>query len=345
MQLPPDNHNLNTAFVARSHAPKRTADAAPSATVKPKPMPSVSGQQRHESVSTPTVGLEGRPNKNSEPASARGRPEISFDQLIDAIQFSHVDRAAAQARDLALNMQSLSAKQSWVFSNQHQPSRNLIYSSPSARELGNVKRSSGSVHSGSSTQQQQQQQPIKDGNNEKKAPTDGRYALSSTRIPTQNNAHNDARYFDMDSTNPATSTVSLFTANSATSPRFAAISSGIKRKNNPPKKQSSDPHGKPTVDQKQTTSCNQQQPKVASTELFLLPTASATSSSSNGNNKIEMLVCSLNGLIDGIATGSSTDASRYLKVGVFLFLLMLSFKIGFRYKRSMLLWLLCLLGT
>lgn len=329
MQISSENQNPNTAFVERSNVPpKRRTDGAKQNSVKTISIPPVSStsgqQQRHESVSTSTVDLNGRPNKNADSRTAiRPDSEISFDQLIDAINFSNVDRAAAQERDLnlALNLYALPTNHSWADSNKHQPSRNLFFASPSARELGTAKRSSGSGHSSSSSSQQQ---PIKDVHTERRTPSSQVPTSSSTKYPSHDsNSRNRSRFFDIESTNP-TSSASLFNPNIAASPRFAAISSGIKRKgnnNNPSKHQSNDHHGNPEHN-KPSNACSQQ-PKLASTELFLLPTAGSASSPPSSSsiedaNNIRMVVCSLSGMIDGNSTPSANaEASRYLQVGVF----------------------------
>lgn len=291
------------------------------------PATSSCGQQRHESIATSTVDLNGRPLKNSGSAittSNRSRPDqvkLSFDQLIDSINFSNVDRAAVQERELslmALNLYSLPSNHSWTDTNQRQPARNnLFYSSPSTKELGNVKRSSGSAHACLPSQQQsQQQQPIKDVNTDKN--TNGRtpqVPTSSTRAHSQDTAQTRSRFFDIESA------ASLLNANNPTSPRFAAISSGIKHKSNSSKSQTNEHLGK--LDRNQATVSSQQPSTTAPTELGLLEMVESSSSPSNEvANNMRMLVCGLGWptglLIDGNTAGSSTDASRYPQVGVFL---------------------------
>lgn len=270
------------------------------------------GQQRHESVSTTTVDLN-RQNKHDDTSNRRSRhgPEISFDQLIDAINFSNVDRAAAQDRDLtlALNMYSLPANHRWTDSNQHQLSRNLFYTNPTAREIGNVKRSSGSGHSGPPSSQQQ---PIRDVQSDRNPLTNysrtPQVTSSSTRNPTQGSSRTCSRLFDIESAIP-TSSASLYNASTAQSPRFAEISSGIKRKSSAPKNRTEEPR-------ENQVACSQQ-PKLTSTDLFLMSSAAAPSSAQEDAN-IRMVVSSLSGMIDGI-TKASWDASRHLQVGWFYF--------------------------
>lgn len=292
MQLPSEqSRRSNNAFIGPSLVPKRTSGAASMAR-KSKPVVSSStssGHQpprQHESVSTTTVDLN--TGRNSE--RSRPNPEISFDQLIDAISFTSVERA--------LNMYTLPSNHSWVDPSQHQPSRNVLYSTPSGRELSNAKRSSGSGTSCSSSQQ-----PIKDDNSPL---ANSRPTTSSNRHHSQDALRSRNRLYDIESGKP-TSSASLPNSESSTSPRFAAISSGIKRKNDPPANQTNNEHGK----QEPKPIANGQQPKVASTELFLLPMPS----SSNEDANKRMVVCSLSGMIDN-AMGIS-DASRHLQVGVF----------------------------
>lgn len=308
MQFAPEQQNPNVAFPGRSQSQSSKRAAAPA---ESNATPS-GGPQRHESVSTTTAVdlMAARPSTTSDNQRrvSAADPEILFDQLIDAINFSN-------------SLNETTTNHGWAhLKNQN---RNLFYASPSARELGQAggKRSSGSVRPCSSQQNQQieaqmQEVPISNTLIEKF----GRHrvalpAAAATTSTTSNRHHQQqesprtrSRHFDVESASDR----DVLNCNMA-SPRFAAISSGIKRKSNAASKAPSADSGK--VD-KEPKVAGHTSKAAASTDLFLLPSAAGSSSSSlNADANIRMVVCSLSGMIDGSAT-TSTNSGRFLQVCV-----------------------------